>query len=275
MLRILAVLFLACVPAAASAQDGVSWSFDKRLSDVETRLGAVEKALGIRPAAPPPKAAAPAANPKAAAVAVHRSTPRVYDPLAGVWVTGSGGSGVVVWTDGTKSLVATAKHVTPDPGTGLSVTAGGVKYPAKLALALHDVDLAILEVAAGLPAAPGADRGPDLAAPLAHFGGSTGGGTGRMLGWQTLSGFPYAVADYDSESGDSGAGVFDQQGRVVGVHCGRVGNPPEQRRYFVSASVVRNAVNDVLAGKAAAPPQYRLAPAGGGYCPTGTCPLAR
>jgi hypothetical protein len=245
----------------------------------------------------------------ASVVTVARKTP----PVAlgnGEFHVGNGGSGVVVWSDGKTSLVATAKHVVPDDGLGVTVTHAGTAYPAKVRLVGNTQDLAILAVDAALPAAEVLDRGPGDGVTLTHFGKTTGRAQGKAIGWVSVGGAEYVQADYPSAEGDSGAGVFDPAGRLAGVHTGRQGEVVTRRA--VAPSVVKQYVEWALAGHAripgtvaaAAPVQafgvpgncpggvcYPAAPAGGfgapvqypafgaapggTYCPTGRCPNAR
>lgn len=271
-----AAALLAAAPAAA--QEPLSWSFDRRLTDLEKRVAVVEKVLGVGTApaaavAPAPRAATPGPHP--AAVTVDRKT----SPVAlggGLVASGNGGSGVVVWSDGKTSLVATAKHVAPDDGLGLTVVHQGKAYPARVRVAVGNCDLAILAVDAGLPAAEVLDRGPGGGVAVTHFGKTTGAARGVVTGWVELGGFWYVEGDYPSDQGDSGAGLFDPAGRVVGIHCGGQGSDVV-RKHAVAPSVVRQFVDMVVAGRvpAAAPPPAQYAPFGGAYCPTGRCPNVR
>lgn len=277
---ILAALAPLVLAGAALAADPDFGAFDRRLTDVEKRLAAVERQLTggafgpakaeAAPACPCPAGACPDCAPGCGCdptVSVFRGTaPRLVD---GEVVTGDAGGGVVVWTDGKRSVVATAKHVVPDPGTGVRVTAGGKTYPARLLAAAANVDLSLLAVDAPLPAAAvGPNPGAGAAATLRGY--TTGAAGVTTAGVREVDGFPYGVGAYASAPGDSGSGLFDRQGRLVGVHCGYTEFPDGRLRKFVLPSVVAELTDRAARGEFDRP----VARAAGGACPTGTCPNA-
>lgn len=160
----------------------------------------------------------PAAMPADATVRV------AYDLGGG---TGSGGSGVVVWSEGGTSLVVTNKHVVANGLTGtVTLNKTGKTYPCRFLGWSDEGDVALLEVAAVLPAAKLAAADAPVGTVVTHHGNTTGPQRGKVTGYRTV-GVPGlgwqgkdAQADYASESGDSGAGVFTDAGELVAIHWG-------------------------------------------------------
>jgi S1-C subfamily serine protease len=151
---------------------------------------------------------------------------RVKDDAAGYTQVGAGmGTGTVIASKGGRSLVLTCRHVVPDPDGTILVKAGASTYGAEL-LAVDDAaDLAVLRVRAELPAVAVADVGPADGADLRQWGYTKGGpmnpkhGPAREHTNGKVDGKPFdvRVTGIAPDFGDSGSGVFDADGRVVGV----------------------------------------------------------
>lgn len=199
------------------------------------------------------KCPVPAAMPAATTVSVTVPT------YAGVT---SGGSGVVVWAEAGRSLVVTNKHVVAD-GIAAKMTvklnATGKVHPCRFLGWSDEGDVALLEVDADLPAARLADADAPVGTAVTHHGNTTGPQTGKVTGYRDV-GVPRLGwagtnlnTDYRSESGDSGAGVFDAAGCLVGIHWG--GSPDGSR---VRSAIPVRAVLGLLK-RFAAPRLPRLA----------------
>lgn len=287
MLRILAALVLAFTPTVAVGQDAVSWAFDRRLSDVEARLKKVETALGIK-AAESPKAAPKSAEGPAKGYASPAAGTVTVDVPTGPGV-GDRGTGAVVWSEGGVSLIVTNKHVVSgkQSPTALTVTINstGAKHQARFVGWSDEGDAALLEVVAELPCVTIGNTA-SVGERVTHYGNTTGPQTGQIVSYSgnvtamvyQWSG-PVMNTNYASASGDSGSGVFNSRGELVGVHWGggtdtRVAVPVYVVRTMLKRLVAnrmprlaaRLAVLDAAnnTGVAVAPPNE---------CPGGICPV--
>jgi hypothetical protein len=196
---------------------------------------------------------APAGLPVAATVTREPAGVVTYasDPADACCRVGRGifaGSGTCVWSEGGKSLVLTNNHIFSEtydaeggtarasyPLTGCYVQHKGKSYPARAVDGLSSRwgDLAFLEVEAELPVAEVADDVPPLGAVVWHRGTGSGGGSGRMLPNPAGHFWPSSLftSSMPSISGDSGAGIFNEAGQLVGINCGRQGvasNSPQR-----------------------------------------------
>lgn len=161
-----------------------------------------------------------APGPEASAVRVVRTAP--------VGQAGGGnGSGTVVASGGGVALVVTNRHVVPDASLAVEVVKGDTGYPAEVVAVSPDKDLCLLRIAADLPAAPLATADPAPGDAVRMFGFSLGGGMKPRAGHvppgdgrREYMGGEVLLADYTTLQADSGAGVFDAAGRMVGVHWG-------------------------------------------------------
>lgn len=157
----------------------------------------------------PPAIQAPAPAPASVVKVVAR--------LGGATGQAHMGSGVVV----APGVVATNAHVTAR-GARVEILAGGHTWPARLRRLDASRDLALLEVPGlDLAPAPLADALPEEGAAIAAWGFPKGIGPrsspGRIaLVWSFL-GSPLLQAEVDAAPGSSGGGLFDAQGRLVGL----------------------------------------------------------
>lgn len=133
---------------------------------------------------------------------------------------GGEGSGTVVAAEGGRVLVLTNRHVCPDPGTAITVRAGGRAYRADWLGADPVADLAALAVTADLPAAELAPDDPPAGTPLRHFGRTTGPQAGWHVDAALMDNVPTGRARLHSASGDSGAGLFGPDDKLVAVMWG-------------------------------------------------------
>lgn len=136
------------------------------------------------------------------------------------------------WTDGTGLCAAvwvapaklfTAAHCVGEGGVGVAETPSGGRVTV-VVLAVHDrIDLAVLEAVGRLPAHAVAEPGPtpryaDRVLVVGHPQG---------LGWSVAEGLVTGTRTYDGAHwlqasapvwfGNSGGGLFDTHGRLVGI----------------------------------------------------------
>ena len=172
------------------------------------------------------------------------------------------GSGTVIWTDGKQSLILTAAHVV-NAGTGpVEVRASGHWY-AGAVLAKDDAgDVAAILVAAALPAAAVAEHAPEVGADVTMIGCTSLWSKGPLAGSIKLDSGSFLLvggdADQFSDSGDSGGGVF-AGGKLVGVHCGKVGAPAKS--YCANTAAVKKLLGQVLVADGAKISLRRPSPA--------------
>jgi hypothetical protein len=181
---------------------------------------------------------------------------------------GSAGSGIIL--RGTRELILTARHVVDRPGQ-ITVEHQGRIYPARRIRYHTDGDLALLE-APGLPIGFGVSIADTISGTKAgrvwsfgygpypgrfhhHHGRYIGEG---MRGLYSTSVRPDSEYLMNCESGDSGAGIIDEQGRLVGVVWG--GDPGMTS----AVSLVRikdflTGRNDTAIRKLSSPPQSKPA----------------
>lgn len=165
----------------------------------------------------------------------------------------AGGSGVVVGTSGSRSIVLTNRHVA-ECSSRHQVVAADKTYPAKLLGVDQAADLAGLAVDAALPAAPISEYTPQDGIPLWLYG-FPAASLGRLCikqgkadghTWSSVDGRPWCYqfrTTFLSESGDSGGGVFDGSGVLVAINWGHDGKRSEcvalsdLRRFVVQCGV--------------------------------------
>lgn len=193
------------------------------------------------------------AHPAAVLVAVHRP--------GGVT---AGGSGTVIGGEGGVSLVLTNAHVVRDGAHPIEVAHGGKAYPATYVagsrvstvaataggeqIAIDGPDLALLAVAADLPAADLAADDPTTGTRLYVYGRTSGPQRGAAAGYVFSAG--ELASTYTSANGDSGAGVFNEAGELVAVHGGQVVALVEGRPTQVSLATKVTVVRTFVATNA-------------------------
>jgi hypothetical protein len=137
------------------------------------------------------------------------------------------GTGTVVKSKGGRSLVLTCRHVCPDGDGFIFVVVGEAKYAAEFIAADERADLAVLRVRVELPAAEVAAAAPGEADELRQWGHERAGRAKEKKGRRgpIRDGLDIDGDRFDglylsripAEPGDSGAGVFDKDGWLVGV----------------------------------------------------------
>jgi S1-C subfamily serine protease len=192
--------------------------------------GVWPKDAPLVPAKEKPKAAPEIAPMPRKAGLMSRMVSRLFPWKAALKVrsAGFGGSGTCV-RSGKVSLVLTNAHVVEGgPGEPWAVdTTDGRSFAAAVAEVCPFADLALVRVDGELPAVELADEDP-TGTSIRRWGFPLGRLTpkgGRLLG--LTGGFlpgrancPVAEIDEPSVSGDSGSGLFDPRGRLVGVVWG-------------------------------------------------------
>lgn len=136
------------------------------------------------------------------------------------------GSGTVVKAEGGASWVLTNRHVIPNDRGPIQVLAGGKWLDAYFCGAAAAGDLALLVVAAELPAVPVAEAPAPVGARVDQYGHPYAGPmkpkAGQVLGydgWTTEDRVPVLSCGLVPEQGDSGAGWISG-GLLVGVNWG-------------------------------------------------------
>lgn len=153
------------------------------------------------------------------------------------------GSGTVVWSEKGISRVLTACHVVPDD-RWIKVEHAGKSYPARRLAWDPALDLACVEVDATLPVAPVAKAGPAIGQTLDQWGHPKASvpavhKTGAVVGFVRMSGYDRLMTTTPVQGGDSGCGVFDGDGRLVGVCIALAGFPGGQHEQCVALADVR------------------------------------
>ena len=150
----------------------------------------------------------------------------------------AGGSGTCVWSEGGFSVVLTAEHVATRQEHGY-VTHAGNRYPAHRYGTNAQHDLGLFWVEGSLPVAVVADAEPAVNTEVRMYGRTTTAARGRVTGTFATTSAPWTTANYPSYLGDSGAGVFDLSGQLVGVHLGRFTDVAGRPAQIAPVSLVR------------------------------------
>lgn len=136
-----------------------------------------------------------------------------------------GGSGVVV-RDGSSRCVLTCRHVVEESRVAVVTHADGSSYSLRVgAVCSRGADLAVLTgtIAATRPSVRVADREPATGEAVYAVGYPADWPAGRGVlcrrgAYRGSGGFVgLAVADIAVNGGDSGGGLFDSAGRLVGI----------------------------------------------------------
>jgi S1-C subfamily serine protease len=169
-------------------------------------------------------------------------------------------SGFCVACEGGKSLVVTNNHLFsethgPDgqfpranyPLAGTVATLDGKKtFKATAIDGDKDADLAFVVVEGELPVAELADSDAPPDTPVWHRGIGSGGGKGVVLLKGTHDQPKHNFASTTpSTSGDSGAALFDENGKVVAVNCGRHAESTGAAQRGTPITPVRNLLRGV------------------------------
>ena len=193
-------------------------------------------------------------NPPSAVV-----TPAKYDAKAaavGVQWKKYLGSGTCIASENGASLVLTCNHVfaeQPYPGAPFPlaayplaawVTHGGTEYKAVALAGDERSDLALVIVDAPLPVARIAASDPPEGAAVRHYGRTSKETSGKVLPLRTEYTSPAARFTFTAAAieGDSGAGVFNEDGELVAVVCGRIRSEATAPGRGTTVSIVRTVV---------------------------------
>ena len=162
---------------------------------------------------------------------------KVRDSLVRVRSGDGQGSGTVIWSANGQSVVLTAAHVLTD-GAALTVRGSGKTHTATVLAVDRSADLAALLVAVGLPAVRVTGSDPADGADVLLVGMTSLWSRGKIEGRKQFAGGEQYLlgGGYESDSGDSGGGVF-VAGELCGVHCGKAGDSPTSTRTPYAAGV--------------------------------------
>jgi S1-C subfamily serine protease len=172
---------------------------------------------------------APAAEPTPPASAVKVNRYKIKgDRRAKSEGVGGWGSGTVVASGKGESLVLTNAHIAPDSNAFYFVIHDEYTFMARWVGASGDADLALLKVDVELPAADLAPSPPAVGSRVSQWG-CTAAGPMRFAEGVTEADDPgrrdwerrtFLQSTIRSSNGDSGCGLFDARGRLVGVTYG-------------------------------------------------------
>ena len=157
------------------------------------------------------------------------------------------GSGTVIRSGDGWSLVLTAEHVIRSPGE-LTVRCDGRTVRAQIVASDRDADLAVLLVPGDFPSVRVTEGEVADGTAVVVYGMTSVLTRGRVEDRITLNGFEnltYGTHE-DSDSGDSGAGVFAGH-ELVGVHLGKAGKEGAARPRAAGPGPVRAFLRKVLA----------------------------
>lgn len=169
---------------------------------------------------------------------VHRLTVRSSD--------GTTGSGSATHVGG--GVWLSCKHVFRRPAAAVEID--GQQVGAKWWV--HPtLDFSVVQTdATGFPAAKIGELGDSATI----IGAKTGKHAGPLSATRWKPGYRAVICDPPTESGDSGAGVFNAAGEIVGVHWGSTGNEV----FFTPLAIV----SDFLGGKLPEGPAHTPSPSG-------------
>lgn len=200
--------------------------------------------------APPPKAkpvcpcgdnckCAPGVCP-ACPSTLKKDIAKVRDSVVRVRRGNASGSGTVIWSEDGRSVVLTAAHVVAAGDGDVTVRGEGKTHAARILGRDDSADLAALLVTAELPAVAVSDADPAAGSEVLMVGLTSIWSAGKIGRGYQLEGRDVWELSYESDYGDSGAGVF-LRGELCGVHCGKVGSTPTAAGvpYCTSAKPVR------------------------------------
>lgn len=194
---------------------------------------------------------------KAAGSVVEISTEvKQVNPFTSQYVTGGAGSGVVLSADG---YIVTNYHVIKDANTVTVTTIDGTKYTAVLVGTDQRTDLAVLKInASGLKPVEFADSSNiqvgqvavAIGNPLGELGGTvTSGiisGKDREI---TIDGQNMTLLQTSAavSPGNSGGGLFDNDGRLVGVvNSKSAGTGIEGLAFAIPSNTVQDVALEII-----------------------------
>ncbi len=178
---------------------------------------------------------------------------------SGMWGYGGtgNGSGVIISEDG---LIVTNHHVIEDANSILITMLDGTEYYAELIGSDEQTDVAILKIdATGLPFATMADSDELVAGEpaivignaLGYLGGSVTSGdiaaTGRTIDVEGLVMEDLIQLSVSINGGNSGGGVFNEHGELVGIVVARsVADNAEGVGFAIPINTASAVVDDLL-----------------------------
>ncbi len=139
----------------------------------------------------------------------------------------NGGSGTIVAKRGTTCYVLTNRHVINKDSKKIWVVCNGTMAAARFVASHPSADLTLCAVELDATAVPVAEAEPKDGTAVRHYGKTSGPQRGKITGTTNFASPDGLVCNlsYFSVAGDSGAGVFNDQGELCGVHYGRKGDP--------------------------------------------------
>jgi hypothetical protein len=235
------LLAVSCTARGAEPPPKVKGDAPPKVKNI-TSVKGCECELGSPCTCPPNECQCPACSPEKQAQTLAKYVVRVS-------VGNSWGNGVWVWTDGKESICLTCNHI----GGGQSpikIRWGGKWYTGTIVKTDPRADLTAVRVAVHAPPATLGESVRD-GDDLLMIGAASLWSTGKLVTTRVLNDGNHCVANYDSESGDSGGPVFSR-GKLVGIHWGR--NPGQtEQRCFTAPDTTREFLKGAVAVKTTAP----------------------
>jgi hypothetical protein len=237
--------------------------------------------LGLHAAAPAPSIDQRSEAPSQAATDLRASC-RIQNHLADGSTNVGSGTLIDVTSDLQRGLILSCAHLFAEgQGRVFVEFPGGRTHGANVIALDREADLSALEVASPPDAAVSVADAVDASTPLTACGFGPRGEfrciRGSVIGAAETPGQVSLRISGAVRSGDSGGGVFDRQGRLVGVVWGQSGGVT----YATSGGPLRQFLQRVTARDRGLAPAPRPAQSSSGVpsapllCPNGQCPLVR
>ena len=253
-----AVLVIALSGAAGS---GGAWLVTnqalKNVSDMQAAAGVVQTVPQTAVSTAASGDIAAVVQQAAASVVEITTEAAIYNPFMGQSVTQGAGSGVILSNDG---YIVTNNHVV-DGAENITVrTQSGDEYTAQLIGTDSKTDLAVIRVeATGLTPAVLADSeniqvgelAMAIGNPLGQLGGTVTSGIISAKGREiTIDGESMNLLQTSAavNPGNSGGGLFNAQGQLVGVvNAKSTGSGVEGLAFAIPANTVKHVADEIIA----------------------------
>jgi serine protease Do len=162
------------------------------------------------------------------------------------------GSGTVIANNESESLILTNRHVVKD-STKMWVAYEDKIYKAEVVLVSDNGDdLALIKIKKKIKAVGISDKDADVNQEITHYGKMSGPYKGKSTGFALISdknkpkeNYVIMLFDMLCIPGDSGGGIFDKDGVLIGVNFGRMGDIDTGTGLSVPVSAVQDFLKKV------------------------------